>query len=193
MSKRCESLFNCLSRFWKVCFVLYLQQTFHYDSDFWKNNEEFNLPESETEFDSQETKLPTYWETPFSKICLGMACGQQIRFIIFNKQADSLYSLIVDGQHRATSLRRQKWKSLIGPEGSLQPNCNTQGFNAVGTSSAMSKAWIGIIGKEQNECNNCESRNELGTGGSPDDSKQCTHQLMETNTSKQWDSSWCSD
>ena len=25
-----------------------------------------------TGFDSQETKLPTYWSTPFSKICLGM-------------------------------------------------------------------------------------------------------------------------
>ena len=61
---------------------------------------EYNLPGGETGFDAQETKLPTYWNTPFSKICLGMKIGQQINFIVINKQANSLYSLIADGQYR---------------------------------------------------------------------------------------------
>ena len=134
---------------------------------------EFNLPGGETGFDSQETKLPTYWETPFSKICLGMKYGQQIRFIVVDKQADSLYSLIADDQHRATSLSREKWKSLIGPEGSLQLHCNIQGFNAAGAHPNMPKARIGIIANQENDCNSPDSRIGFGTGGHPDDSNTC--------------------
>ena len=129
--------------------ILPLQRTFHYDSDFWKNKNEFNLPGGETGFDSQETKLPTYWETPFSKICLGMKYGQQIRFIVIDKQADSLYSLIADGQYRAISLGRNKWKTLIGLQASLQTNCNKEGFNAVGSAQGSSKARIGFLGKQR--------------------------------------------
>ena len=150
-----------------------LQQTFHYDAHFWTNKTEFNLTGGETGFDSQETKLPTYWETPFSKICLGMKYDEQIRFIVVDKQADSLYSLIADDQYRATSLSREKWKSLIGPEASLQPHCNLQGFNAVGTNSLMSKARIGIVGNQENDCNSCDSRIGFGTGGKFDDSNTC--------------------
>ena len=118
MSKSCRCSVACQG--YENC-LLSLQQTFHYDSDFWKNKNDFNLPGGETGFDSQE---PTYWETPFSKICLGMKQGQHISFIAIDKQSDSLYSLIADDQHRATSLGREKWKSLIGQEASLQPNCN---------------------------------------------------------------------
>ena len=151
-----------------------MQRTFHYDSDFWKNKNEFNLPGGETGLDSQETKLPTYWETTFSKICLGMdRPGQQTRFIVIEKQADSLYSLIADGQHRATSLSREKWKSLLGPEGSLQQHCNIQGFNAEGPESDQPKARIGIIGNEQNDWNSPDSRIGFGTGGLHDVTNTC--------------------
>ncbi|XP_068739883.1 uncharacterized skeletal organic matrix protein 5-like [Montipora capricornis] len=152
------------------------KRTFHYDADFWENNKEFNLPGGETGLDSQETKLPTYWETSFSKICLGMKYGQQIRYIVVNKQADSLYSLIADGQHRATSLSREKWKSLLGSKGSLQPHCNTQGFNAVGSNSGWAKARIGIVANQENDCNTCDSRIGFGTGGRHDDSNTCGNQ-----------------
>ena len=59
-----------------------------------------------------------------------MKIGQQIRFIVVNQQANSLYSLIADGQYRNTSLGRDTWKSLIGSNASLQYNCNKEGFNA---------------------------------------------------------------
>ena len=59
-----------------------------------------------------------------------MKIGQQpVRFIVINKQANSLYSLIADGQYRSTSLGRGTWKSLIGSEVSLQSNCNKERFN----------------------------------------------------------------
>ena len=139
---------------------------------------EYNLPGGETGFDSQETKVPTYWETPFSKICLGMKYGQQVRFIVINKQADSLYSLIADGQYRATSLSREKWKSLLGPDGSLQQHCNIQGFNSAGAISDQPKARIGIISNEQNDCHSPDSRIGFGTGGLHDDTNTCGNDAL---------------
>ena len=48
-----------------------------------------------------------------------MKINEQLRFIVINEQADSLYSLIADGQYRETSLRRDTWKTLIGAAASL--------------------------------------------------------------------------
>ena len=149
------------------------QQTFNYSSSLWRNNETFNLDGGKTGFDSQETKLPSYWNTSFSKICLGMKIGQQIKFIVINKQANSLYSLIADGQYRSTSLGRDTWKSLIGSEASLQKNCNKEGFNAVGGKPSNSKARIGIISNQQDDCASCDSRIGFGTGGKHDNSNSC--------------------
>ena len=149
------------------------QSNFHYDSGYWSNKIEYNLRGGETGFDTQETKLPTYWNTSFSKICLGMKIGQKINFIVINKQANSLYSLIADGQYRATSLGRNTWKTLIGSQASLQLNCNREGFNAVSTKSRAAKSRIGIISNERNDCVSCNSRIGFGGGGSPNDSKTC--------------------
>ena len=150
-------------------FYLLFQKTFHYNSHFWSDRNGYNLAGGRTGFDFQETKLPTYWNTPFSKICLGMKIGHQINFIVINKQANSLYSLIADGKYRATSLGRNTWKTLVGSQASLQLNCNKEGFNAV-VLTTNSKTRIGIIGNEQNDCNSCDSRIGFVTGGYPDDS-----------------------
>jgi len=93
-------------------------------------------------------KRLSYRTTSFSKICLGMKFGQQINFTVINEHANSLYSLIADGQYRAISLGRNKWKSLIGSKTSLQEMCNSEGFNAVCTSDIHSKARISIIGND---------------------------------------------
>ena len=153
--------------------ILVFQRTFHYDSQFWSNRNGYNFAGGKTGFDSQETKLPTYWNTSFSKICLGMKIGPQLRFIVINRHANSLFSLIADGKYRATSLGRNTWKSLIGSRASLQPNCNKEGFNAVGGSFRLSKARIGITANEQNDCGSCDSRIGFGTGGLHDDSNTC--------------------
>ena len=153
--------------------LISFQATFHYDSHYWSDKNQYNILGGRTGFDSQETKLPTYWNTPFSKICLGMKISGQLRFIVINKQANSLYSLIADGTYRATSLGRNEWKKLIGAQGSLQLNCNKEGFNAVGTSRYYSKARIGYIANQQNDCGSCNSRIGFGTGGYPDNSSTC--------------------
>ncbi len=100
-----------------------------------------------------------------------MKISQQINFIVINKQANSLYLLITDGQYRATSLGRNTWKTLIGSEASLQLNCNKEGFNVACNRGFMTR--IGIIGNNENDCDGCDSRIGFGTGGYPDNSNTC--------------------
>ena len=142
------------------------------------NNETFNLKGGETGFNTQETKLPTYWNMAFSKICLGMKIDQQINFIVINKHASSLYSLIADGNYRYTSLGRNTWKTVIGSHASLQYNCNKEGFNSMCSDSTASKARIGITADEGNNCDDCDSRIGFGTGGFQDNTNSCGNQAQ---------------
>ena len=158
--------FSCLPLF-------LLQKTFLYDKALWSNKETFKVIGGKTGFDDHETKLPTYWNTSFTKICLGMKINHQIKFIVINKQANSLLSLIADGQYRRTSLGRDTWKSLIGSEASLQKNCNKEGFNVVSNIPGHSKARIGIISNNQDHCASCDSRIGFGTGGYPHKWNSC--------------------
>ena len=160
--------------YFPTCFsFVTTQSTFHFNSKLWSNKTNFNLTGGKTLFDNYETKLPTYWNTSFSKICLGMKVGHQTEFIVLTKNASSLHSLITDGTYRATSLGLDKWKSLIGSEASLQPNCNKEGFNCMSDRSDFGKARIGFLGNNENDCDRCDSRIGFGTGGTHDDSNTC--------------------
>lgn len=123
-------------------------------SSLWSNKKSFNVTGGKTGFDKEETKLPSYWSTDFSKICLGVRIGKQINFLVINKQANSLYSLIADGKYRATALGRNKWKTLYGSAASLQHYCNREGFNAWCSSG---KTRIGIRSNNENACTSCDS------------------------------------
>ncbi|XP_068759837.1 uncharacterized skeletal organic matrix protein 5-like [Montipora capricornis] len=159
------------------------KQTFHYNSQLWANKNEFNRPGGKTGFDFQQTKLPTYWNTPFSKICLGMKIGHQIKFMVINRHATSLYSLIADGRYRSISLGRNTWKTLIGSQASLQTNCNKEGFNAVGSAQGSSRARIGFLGNNENDCVTSDSRIGFGTGGYHDDSNTCGNEAVDNGNS----------
>ena len=95
-----------------------------------------------------------------------MKVDQRNNFVVVDKEASSLFSLIADGQYRNTTLGRDKWKGLIG-EGSLQENCNKEGFNAVCADDPtyFSKARIGIVANQESNCNSCDSRIGFGTAG----------------------------
>ena len=63
-----------------------LQQTFHYNAALWNNKETFNLDGGKTGFDSQETKLPSYWNVLFQDLprhedrsAVKFHCNQQER------------------------------------------------------------------------------------------------------------------
>ena len=100
-----------------------------------------------------------------------MKIDQKDNFVSVDKEACSLYSLIADGQYRATSLGRDTWKSLIEPAASLQSNCSKEGFNAV--ASRNISARIGIVGSEKNGCSFPGSRIGFGTSGYRANSNTC--------------------
>ena len=104
-----------------------------------------------------------------------MKIGQQIKFLVINKQANSLYALIADGKYRATSLGRNTWKTFFGSRASLQPNCNKEGFNALCSGKGTERARIGILGNNERDCVTCDSRMGFGTGGGRYDSNTCGH------------------
>ena len=105
-----------------------------------------------------------------------MKIGNQTNFVSINKTAKALYSLIADGQFRATSLGRDTWKTLIGSQTSLQQNCNKEGFNVASTCSSHSKARSGFLRNNENECDTADSRIGFGTGGYPGDTNTCGHE-----------------
>ena len=127
----------------------------------------------ETLFDNQETKLPTYWKTNFSKICLGMKNGHNTSFTVIYRKASSLFSLIADGKYRRTSLGLETWKSLIGTDGSLQKYCGKEGFNARSDRPPFSKARIGILGNNEEDCTTCDSRIGFGIEGNKGEPYTC--------------------
>ena len=102
-----------------------------------------------------------------------MKINQQLRFIVVNRLADSLHSIIADGQYRNTSLGRDEWKKLIGSDASLQHNCNKEGFNSFSGRTDRSKVRIGIVSNDQNDCHSCNSLIGFGTGSHPNDAKSC--------------------
>ena len=168
-------------------FPVLFKRTFHYSSSYWTDRNEYNSPGGETGFDENEMKLPTYWNTSFSRICLGMKIDQQLRFIVVNKQADSLYSLIANGKYRETSLGRNTWKEMVGANASLQKNCNKEGFNVVCQATDSPKARIGIVSNQQGSALVQEENLMIQTRVAM---KQTWAQIMVWNTSKRWDTFW---
>ena len=98
-----------------------------------------------------------------------MKVESQTRFIVIElkEKANSLYELIADEIYRPTNLGRAKWKKLVGPQASMQNNCQREGFNAKGNKRFfyLSRARIGIIGNDQDNCDSPDSRIGFGTGG----------------------------
>lgn len=104
--------------------------------------------------------------------------GQPIKFLLVNKQAQSLHALIADGKYRTTSLGLNKWKKLIGSQASLQVNCRREGFNVAAGRSGYAKIRIGILGNNEKDCITPDSRIGFGGGGQVDDSNTCGNDAL---------------
>ena len=93
---------------------------------------------------------------------------------------ETRWASIFQEEYRATSLGRNTWKSLLGSQASLQSNCNKEGFNAVGSDYQQSRARIGILGNNENDCATCDSRVGFGTGGHHDNSNTCGNEATRS-------------
>ena len=127
----------------------------------WFNKESYAVEDGLEGLTEKESKLASYWNTPFKKICLGMTVNGDSKWIMLDYEASSLYSVIADGQYRSTSAGREAWKSLIAGS-SLQQNCNQEGFD----SSTGDSRWINVrLGYIANNKNNCGTSNScIGFG-----------------------------
>ena len=95
-----------------------------------------------------------------------MRIGQQNRFIVIDKIASSLYSLIAEGKYLPTSVGRATWKTLIGSQAFLQANCQREGFNVMTDKDGnWPRARIGILGNNEKDCKTCDSKIGFGNGG----------------------------
>ncbi|XP_028414182.1 uncharacterized skeletal organic matrix protein 5-like [Dendronephthya gigantea] len=129
------------------------KKTFMYRSSWWTNKQTYAVQDGLEGLTEKESKLASYWNTPFTKICLGMSYNGDTKWMSFNYTGISLYTVIADGQFRATGAGRAAWKSLIAGS-SLQRNCNREGFNNI---HLRSKMRIGLVANEQEDCNTCDS------------------------------------
>ncbi|XP_032231156.1 uncharacterized skeletal organic matrix protein 5 [Nematostella vectensis] len=131
--------------------------TFLYESSLWTNKLAYNPSAGLTGFDNQETKLPSYWATPFTKICIGLKVGDNLKSMTIPYTATSLYDVIADGIYRGTTpIGKTAWKALIAGS-SMQADCNQEGFNVGG------RVRVGLVSNEQNDCGSVDSM--LGIGG----------------------------
>ena len=125
----------------------------------WTNKEGYAVEDGLEGLTEKESKLASYWNTPFKKICLGMTVNNETKWMMFDYNASSLYSVIADGQYRGTSAGRVTWLSLIAGS-SLQDYCNYEGFNinltSVGAPSYM-YLRVGFVGNNENDCETPDS------------------------------------
>jgi hypothetical protein len=113
----------------------------------------------------KQTKLASYWNNPFDKICLGMKVEDVTKWISLQYNARSLHSVIKDENFKRTSVGKEAWRSLID-DSSLQKNCNIEGFNINGVftnSQRGMKIRVGLMANNQDNCNTCNSCIGFGT------------------------------
>ena len=132
---------------------LFFQDTFEYSSSYWRNTKVYQPDKGLKGLTKDETKLASYWNTAFTKICVGMSYNGATNWMQFTHSGSSLNDMIADGSYRTTNAKKQKWLSLIkGAE--LQNGCHQKGFNIKCNGF---KARLGIFANNEKDCNSCDS------------------------------------
>ena len=120
----------------------------------WTNKESYAVEDGLEGLTEKESKLASYWSTPFKKICLGMTVNDETKWMMLDYEASSLYSVIADGNYRNTSAGRAAWKSLIA-RSSLQPYCNEEGFGIFYQNEIQIR--LGYLANNQDQCPQSDS------------------------------------
>ena len=94
--------------------ILHRQQTFTYYAEYWNNTVAYN-ESAGTSLNEDETKLSSFWSTPFTRLCLGMKrpANGVTNWIALKYPASSLRDVIGDGSFRPTNLSVTEWKKLL--------------------------------------------------------------------------------
>jgi hypothetical protein len=163
-----------------VHLIFALQNEFNYSSPYWTNEETYAVEDGLEGLNKKQTKLASYWNTPFNKICLGMKVNGVTKWIASNYTTNSLHSVIEDGTFKGTTFGKEAWKSLID-DSFLQENCNEEGFNLQGVYKYGKSQWnmkirIGLVANNQEHCGTCDSCIGFGTSvsGCNDDVRNTT-------------------
>jgi hypothetical protein len=147
-----------------VLFRLIFQNDSSYDSPYWTNKETYAVEDGLKGMTEKQTKLASYWNTPFKKICLGMKVGGVTEWIVIDHESSSLFNVIAGTTSTKTSIGKSTWKSLIAGS-SLQSNCNDEGFNLkCDASDVHTHLRIGIVANNEDRCDTCDSY--IGFGAS---------------------------
>ncbi|KAJ7394087.1 hypothetical protein OS493_003763 [Desmophyllum pertusum] len=148
-----------------------LLQTFTYDAEYWNNTVAYNK-DGGTSLNDEETKLSSFWSTPFSRLCLGMKDELgETNWITLSYVGSSLRDVIGNGTSKATHLNPTEWTKLLRlavNNSRIQVRCTFQGFNIRDGSifDNGAKARIGIIGTPNTCDETAQSRIGFGTAGS---------------------------
>ena len=141
-----------------------MQNDFNYSSPYWTNKETYAVEDGLEGLNEKQTKLASYWNTPFNKICLGMKVTGVTQWIVIDHQASSLFNVIAGGGSTKTTAGRSTWKSLIAGS-SLQSNCNDEGFNVkCQVNNLYTHVRIGLATNNEDRCDTCDSY--IGFGAS---------------------------
>ncbi|CAB4001209.1 Hypothetical predicted protein, partial [Paramuricea clavata] len=135
---------------------------FNYSSPYWTSKVSYAVEDGLEGLNEKQTKLASYWNTPFNKICLGMKVNGTTKWIVMNYQASSLFKMIASGHFTATTVGKNGWKSLI-KDSYLQDYCDQEGFNIVTKNKfwdykfAYNNVRIGLVANNQKDCESCDS------------------------------------
>ncbi|XP_028417794.1 uncharacterized protein LOC114542445 isoform X1 [Dendronephthya gigantea] len=140
---------------------------FNYSSSYWTNRVAYEVEDGLEGLTEKQTKLASYWNTPFRKICLGMKVNNETRWIALDFAASSLYNVIGDGSFKNTSAGKEAWKSLVNGSALLE-NCNKEGFSVVNNFKSSYfvsyvRVRIGLMTNNQDDCDSCNSCIGFGT------------------------------
>ena len=130
------------------------QTTFIYGSSFWRNKKTLNVEAGLDGLTQNETKLASYHNTPFAKLCLGMTANDVTNWILVNYTPTSLHNVTKGPINKPTNAGRAEWISLMNGT-RLQAKCNQEGFKV--RCGSTQKCRIGILASEQNNCEDCGS------------------------------------
>jgi hypothetical protein len=115
--------------------------------------------------------LHSYESVAFSALLIQMQSSTNLASLVHSLQVtasgSSLDSVISPNTYVSTSAGPAAWESLMD-NGSLQPNCNMEGFNV--NPAGSNRIRIGIVTNNESDCSTPDSR--LGVGG---DGSNCTY------------------